>query len=197
MAFLNWDHESVTLAIGEGHYTFRTLSFYDVAFLAPHLTGIQDAIAEGRNIKMVEHTDAMIKHLCPELTKSKDYAALKPDHVDVLMAFYKAQDWGRIKAMLELDGGEMAEPCATPEETHEKNLENFRRMCFIAVGKSVNEAPTFANRRFEFVADVFIEMHARWKAADEAAHPDRMSLDGFRVMLSGGAYPHKVIKAEN
>jgi hypothetical protein len=193
MAFLNWEHETVTLPIGEGHYTFRTLSFYDVAFLAPHLHGIVDAIAEGRNVKMVEHAAEIVKHICPELVKSKDFAQFTSDHTDTLMAFYKSQDWARIKKMMELDSGEAAEP--SEENPHERNMDNFRRLCFVAVGKNVNEAPKFANKRFEFVADVFIEMHARWKEQDEAAHPGRSTVEGFKMLSMAGA--RHVVKSEN
>lgn len=175
---LNWQHESLPLRIGGGVYIFRTLSLYQANELAPLLPQLQAAVEASEPLKVAEASARFVEIVCPEFLKSEDFNKLTAKHVEALTKFYLSQDWGRIRAMLALGGGEAAEPEGDAEQTRERNRDVFVRLCIWAAEKTNMSPVEFANQRFEYCADVIMEIHKRHE--DSTKNPNAISIDAFR-----------------
>ena len=113
------------LEIGTTKYRFRTLSLYDVWCLWPSLLPMHEALKHGKPLAFAKHYEGALEHLCPGLTKSDDFKeGWKTFHNDALIEFYEAQDWIRIKILLD-SLGEKKEGPAAPGIDAEKGERNF------------------------------------------------------------------------
>jgi hypothetical protein len=174
-------------------YSFRTLSFYDVWELWPHIMPLLKKL--DRPLEWIEHIQAVLAILNPTLASTPEHMELvRPVHVTILIDFYRRQDWPRIGVL----GGYLAsaDSRATVERTPSPKDETDRRFMAICIGaaRSVDMSPLeFMQERFEFCADVIINLR---EAMEEEARRGKIPMDKF-VGLMQAVMPGVRVTDEN
>ncbi len=168
-----WQHKVLTLPVGSGKYLFRTLSLYDVWCLWPTFKVIHDEIKAHHPIAFSTAIVEAIEYLCPGFTKTDDYKKFSSVHVDALIEFYGAQDWGRIRRLGERLPDKSAPAPEQPVDVNEAQ-QNFFLICLGGARAANIGVPEFMQQRFEFCADSIMAMREELKVAREA----RGVLDG-------------------
>lgn len=150
-----WFHDTLTLKIGQGEYTFRTLSLYDVWELWPHLVELQKMTLAGRPLSAVEHAIAVLAYLAPSLVAhDEDCKAVTQDHANLLLDFYRHQDWERMATLgrQTTNTTEAAEGAPAGMKPHDV----FVAVCMAGAKNASMPVTDFVQQRFEFCADHII-----------------------------------------
>lgn len=154
-----WRHKELVLPIGEGQYRFRTLSLYDVWCLWPTFASAHESILAHHPIQYSQSFLEALEHLCPGLTKSKDFLQLKSAHIDALAEFFVAQDWKRIKVMGDSVGDNSKEPSLPQTEGEASEGQKTFYVICLAGARAANMSVTeFVEQRFEFCADAIMAL---------------------------------------
>jgi hypothetical protein len=178
-----WRHCEIRLALGEAAaavYRFRTLSLYDVWVLWPHIQPVYEALLRGRPITFAQHLAEILEHLSPGFTKGDDFQTkFKSHHIDLLLEFYRAQDWARIKMLADsLNEGASDAPVANSDMTAEQR---FFSVCVAAARASGMSVIDFVEQRFEFCADAFMALWAAVK--NDQGQEGKMSGPEFMALM--------------
>ncbi len=162
-----WLHETLTLKIGEHAYSFRTLSLYDVWRLWPDLYAVKEMSLRGRPLSMIEHAKKILEWIAPVLVANEaDCKAFTQDHANILLDWYRRQDWGRMQTL----GGETTK---TDGDGDEKTREEKHQVFFAVVAAGARHAgmgvTEFVQQRFELCADAIQSAYATMRDAAEKA----------------------------
>ena len=189
----DWLHDTLRLELAKNvWYEFRTLSLYDVWALWPHLLPFKQSLEQGRPIEWAGHLQEILNVLNPTLAKTPEHMVLiRPAHVDFLIDFYTRQDWSRIGELgnrLSGGGGSDEREKTSGTETDRR----FIRICTMAA-QSVSMTPLeFMQDRFEFCADVIVNLRA---AMEEEATRGKIPNDKFFGLMSA-VVPNVRVDAE-
>ncbi len=177
-----WKHETLRLKLGRSYYRFRTLSFLEAVQIEPLVGPLMTAVKAGDQPQEYARLAMLVlRVLCPSLLQDpEDLAALGPEEVKALWAFYAAQDWGRLlqlRAMRNDGGGDDDDDAdADPHLT-------FYKMCAAGAAMERCSGMKFMDLRFERAADCFLAMHDQWKKNEESKPKPG---DLFQFFAAGG-----------
>jgi hypothetical protein len=180
-----WRHVDFVLSIGDGKYTFRSLSLYDVWCLWPHITPVSQALEKGLPIQFAQHFLEALEHLCPGLTTTEDFEKKWTFvHFNALIEFYMKQDWARIVALRDSASGE---PLATDKgEITSEGI--FFTICMAAARMSNMSVVEFVEQRFEYCADAFVTLHAQVMEAKDKENEGKLN-PGQLLAVAQGMFP--------
>jgi hypothetical protein len=164
-----WAHQTLVLKIGEHEYSFRTLSFYDVWTLWPHIFAVKEMLARGRPLTMMAHLKEIMTWVAPVLAANDaDCKEFHEIHANLVMDFYRSQDWARMETLGRNTTDSGAEEGLTKEEAHQR----FIAVCATAAQYAGMDVGTFVQQRFEFCADQIIAANRAISSTQERDRPE-------------------------
>lgn len=176
-----WVHETIVLRIGERDYTFRTLALYDLWRLWPDLHAVKDMALRGRPLTMMEHAKKILEWIAPVLVANDaDCKAFTQDHANILLDFYRRQDWARMATL----GGETTKTEGDGnDKTEEEKHQVFVAIVAAGAKYAGMDVGAFVQQRFEFCADQIQAAYAAFRRAESeeaGAGADRPRADCWR-----------------
>jgi hypothetical protein len=196
MALLNWQHETLSLRIGKGRYTFRTLSFIEANEVAPFIPSLITGAAEKNAPKMAEAMLGFLTVVHKSFVNTDDYLeSFTAEHFDALYKFYARQDWAKIYSLVKPEEKPQGLPMAAnvrivnPPGNESEGLTNeqvFIGLCLMAAKYEGSEPDKFACKRFEYCADIIIRLR---KEAEDRKHKEPNMLADLAASCIAGRGP--------
>lgn len=165
-----WKHERITLKMGRGVYTFRTLSFGDAIEVWRHVPALIESVKAGDQAgKYLVHAVPVIRTICPSLLMNPHdlKAGLNKENVALLWEWYVRQDWQRMTDLA--DGGGQRQARTGLDDPEVDNRTVFMTVAARAAETLGMDVPAFLDARFEFAADAIIALR---KGVEKQEHAE-------------------------